>query len=286
MKRMTVAPSLSSTRKRVFSPGPRSNPSSGSRNIPSAATSFDSTSTCDPLTPSTVTGTGSLTVNPSNLREMGDEVGGRGADRPPPSRRPVRRPRPTPTGRRSHGPDRPMVARGHAALRTKRSRLVIASDNAPSRGRDRTGPDSARCERRRAACERSDGAGSSSVVHATLLDERRQSADRRERDSSIPSRGATRHTVRRSARPLYSGRCPPSRTRTIATVGSGVMAEAMIAGLLARRARRARAGRREPSAAGAPRGPRARVRHPDRRRQRRGGPRTRTSSCSASSPRC
>ena len=26
--------------------------------------------------------------------------------------------------------------------------------------------------------------------------------------------------------------CPPSRTRTIATVGSGVMAEAMIAGLL------------------------------------------------------
>ena len=59
-------------------------------------------------------------------------------------------------------------------------------------------------------------------------------------------------------------RCPPSTNRTIATVGSGVMAEAMIAGLLARQARRARAGRRQPSARRAPRRPRGDVRDPGR----------------------
>ena len=61
----------------------------------------------------------------------------------------------------------------------------------------------------------------------------------------------------------------PLANRTIATVGSGVMAEAMIAGLLRGELVESGPGRRQSPALRAPRPPRARVRHQGRLRQRR-----------------
>ena len=107
----------------------------------------------------------------------------------------------------------------------------------------------------------------------------------RHRDGD-PLDPGTRRRRRPVARRYTPRRCPPSSKATIATVGSGVMAEAMIAGLLRGELVAPGPGRRQPSAPRAARGARARVRHPDRGRQRGSGRGRRRDPARASSPRC
>ena len=102
------------------------------------------------------------------------------------------------------------------------------------------------------------------------------SRSRRPADSSCSGWAAradrrSRGRLDRHGAPLYSGLMSPLQQRTIATVGSGVMAEAMIAGLLRGELVSPGPGRRQPSAGRAARGAGPRLRHPDRRQQRRGG---------------
>ena len=78
----------------------------------------------------------------------------------------------------------------------------------------------------------------------------------------------------------------PLAERRIATVGSGVMAEAMIAGLLRGQLVEPGPGHGQPSPVGAARAARAGVRHPHGRQQRRGDRRGRRHPARRSSPRC
>ena len=147
----------------------------------------------------------------------------------------VERRRPPRAGRRSRRSDASTTA---ASSRSSRSSTSRPSWRRPSRGRLRG---------RRGHDDR-----------PLLPDRVARRAGRTSRPQTVTRGVRSPSAILRPMSPLANA--------TIATVGSGVMAEAMIAGLLRGELVEPGAGRRQPPAARTPRGARARVRHPHRRR--------------------